>query len=103
MAHAMTGLSSLVSGCPYSCQAADIREAVTEMAEAFIEEKGSFSLAVPGGSVVAALGGLEEGAFDFSKTHIFFCNEKIPSFPCYEGALTETNKLGIPVEQVCIS
>jgi len=80
--------------------AADIREAVTAVAQSCIEEKGSFSLAVPGGSVVAALGGLEKDAFDMSKTHIFFCNEKIPSFPCLEGALVETNKIGIPESQV---
>ena len=84
---------------PYS-QAADIREAVTIMARQCIEDKGSFSLAVPGGSVVAALGGLEADAFDFSKTHVFFCNEKVPSYPCLEGALKETNKIGVPAEQV---
>jgi len=80
--------------------AEDIREAVTEVARACIDEKGSFSLAIPGGSVVSALGGLEEGAFDFSKMHVFFCNEKIPSFPCLEGALKETSKLGVPENQV---
>ena len=65
-----------------------------------IAEKGSFSLAVPGGSVVAALGGLDKDAFDFSKTHIFFCNEKIPSYPCIDGALKETQKIGLPDENV---
>eukprot|EP00966_Prymnesium_polylepis_P198377 4597387-Prymnesium_polylepis.1 len=48
--------------------AADIREAVSTVAKDCIAEKGSFSLAIPGGSVVAALGGLEADAFDFSKT-----------------------------------
>lgn len=80
--------------------ASDIRAAVTEVARAAIDDKGSFSLAVPGGSVVAALGGLEADAFDFSKTHIFFCNEKIPSSPCLEGALVETNKIGLPSANV---
>lgn len=80
--------------------AADIRAAVTDVALSCIEEKGSFSLAVPGGSVVAALGGLEEGAFDFSKMHVFFCNEKIPSYPCLEGALKEVAKIGVPDSQV---
>jgi len=77
-----------------------IRDEVINSARTSIEDKGSFSLAVPGGSVVAALGGLEAGAFDFSKMHVFFCNEKIPSFPCYEGALLEMKKLGVPDEQV---
>ena len=36
----------------------DIRAAVKEVGQAALEDKGSFSLAVPGGSVVAALGGL---------------------------------------------
>jgi len=66
--------------------AADVRDVVVEVATTCIEEKGSFSIAIPGGSVVAALGDLEESAFDFSKMHVFFCNEKIPSYPCIEGA-----------------
>jgi len=78
----------------------DIRAAVIDVATKSIAEKGSFSLAVPGGSVVAALGGLEEGAFDFTKMHVFFCNEKIPSLPCVEGALAEMNKIGCPVDNV---
>ena len=80
--------------------AGEIREAVTLVAKTCIAEKGSFSLAVPGGSVVAALGGLEADAFDFSKMHVFFCNEKIPSFPCFEGAMTEMDKIGVPAENV---
>lgn len=78
----------------------DICDAVTQVAQASIADKGSFSLAIPGGSVVSALGGLDTGAFDMKKVHIFFCNEKIPSFPCLEGALAQTEKLGIPKEQV---
>ena len=63
--------------------AAEIVETVEEVAKVSIAEKGSFSLAIPGGSVVAALGGFEgTDAFDFSKMHVFFCNEKIPSYPC---------------------
>lgn len=80
--------------------AADIRDEVTEKAEEAIQKKGSFSLAIPGGSVVAALGGLEKDAFDFTKMHIFFCNEKIPSNPCLEGALEQTRKIGVPDENV---
>ena len=67
--------------------AADIRDEVTAVALQSIADKGSFSLCVPGGSVVAALGGFENtDAFDFDKMHVFFANEKIPSFPCLEGA-----------------
>ena len=58
-------------------------------------------MAIPGGSVVAALGGFEgTDAFDFSKMHVFFCNEKIPSYPCLEGALAVTKKIGVPDENV---
>lgn len=80
----------------------EIRTAVSEVAKTCIEDKGSFSLAVPGGSVVAALGGFESDSLgvDFSKVHVFFCNEKLPSFPCIEGALKETSKIGIPEAQV---
>ena len=81
--------------------AAEIVETVEEVAKVSIAEKGSFSLAIPGGSVVAALGGFEgTDAFDFSKMHVFFCNEKIPSYPCLEGALAVTKKIGVPDENV---
>ena len=80
--------------------AEEIRAAVKEVGEAALEEKGSFSLAVPGGSVVAALGGFDKGDLDFSKTHIFFCNEKLPSAPCLAGALEQVLKLGVPEENV---
>jgi 6-phosphogluconolactonase/glucosamine-6-phosphate isomerase/deaminase len=39
--------------------------------------QGGFSLAIPGGSVVTALSKLEASDMDFSKMHIFFCNERI--------------------------
>lgn len=80
--------------------APEIQAEVTSVAQACIAEKGSFSLAVPGGSVVAAFGGLSPDAFDFKKCHVFFCNEKLPSFPCYKGALEQTKRLGIPEEQI---
>ena len=80
--------------------ATEIQEEVTKVAKYSIEEKGSFSIAIPGGSVVAAFGGLPTDAFDFTKTHVFFCNEKIPSYQCYEGAIDLCKKLGIPEEQV---
>lgn len=67
---------------------------------ACIADKDSFSLAIPGGSVVTAIAGLSPDALDYSKVHLFLCNEKIPSFPCYSGALEVAKKLGIPEKQV---
>lgn len=78
----------------------DICAEVIEQARACINEKGSFSLCIPGGSVVKALSGLSSDAFDVSKLHVFFANEKIPSYPCINGALEVTQKLGVPDEQV---
>ena len=46
---------------------AAIVEEVVATAKAAIAAKGSFSLAVPAGSVVKSLKGLESGAVDFSK------------------------------------
>lgn len=79
---------------------ADICDTVAAVAKDCLAEKGSFSLCIPGGSVVKALGGLTSDSFDMSKTHIFFANEKIPSYPCIEGALEQTGKLGVPEENV---
>ena len=78
----------------------EIRDAVISVANECIEEKGSFSLAIPGGSVVAAVAGLDKDAFDMSKMHLFLCNEKIPSKPCIEGAMDVAEKLGMPKQNV---
>lgn len=78
----------------------DICDEVVAQASACISEKGTFSLCIPGGSVVKALASLSADALDYSKVHVFFANEKIPSFPCISGALEVTQKLGIPDEQV---
>jgi 6-phosphogluconolactonase len=81
--------------------ALEIVQTVEEVAKSSIDDKDSFSLAVPGGSVVAALAKFEgTDAFDFSKMHVFFCNEKIPSKPCLEGALEVMRKIGVPDNQV---
>ena len=56
----------------------DIRAAVKEVGQAALEDKGSFSLAVPGGSVVAALGGLAQGDLDLSTCTIIV---GLPSTP----------------------
>ena len=74
---------------------------VVESAKSAIEAKGSFSLAIPGGSVVTALKGMDADAFDMSKVHIFFCNERIGANKCYQGALDAfVTKCNIPTEQV---
>ena len=64
--------------------------------------EAQFSLAIPGGSVVAALGKLPKDVFDLSKVHVFFCNEKIPSYPCIDGALAQTQALGIAYPEVIL-
>lgn len=76
-------------------------DVVVETAKAAIASKGSFSLAIPGGSVVKALSGLSPDAFDMSKVHIYFCNERIGANKCYSGALESfVEKCNIPLEQV---
>ena len=52
-------------------------DVVVSTAKEAIDKKGSFSLAIPGGSVVSALKDLPPNAFDMSKVHIYFCNERI--------------------------
>lgn len=70
-------------------------------AQAAIATKGSFSLAIPGGSVVKALGGLSTDSFDMSKMHIYFCNERIGANKCYSGALEAfVEKCQVPLENV---
>ena len=55
----------------------NICDEVTAAAQSCIEEKGSFSLCIPGGSVVAALANLKADGADWTKMHVFFCNEKV--------------------------
>jgi 6-phosphogluconolactonase len=74
---------------------------VVETAKNAIAAKGSFSLAIPGGSVVTALKALDADSFDMSKVHIFFCNERIGANKCYQGALDAfVTRCSIPLEQV---
>mmetsp|Transcript_30462 Transcript_30462/g.98189 ORF Transcript_30462/g.98189 Transcript_30462/m.98189 type:complete len:301 (-) Transcript_30462:296-1198(-) len=81
--------------------AEEICEAVQAVGAGAIEEKGSFSLAIPGGSVVRALAGLDTEAFDVTKMHVFFCNEKIGENVCYDGALESfAEAKGVPKENV---
>jgi len=78
----------------------NICDEVTAAAQACIEEKGSFSLCIPGGSVVAALSNLKPDDADWSKMHVFLANEKIPSVPCITGAIAAVEPLGVPEANV---
>lgn len=82
-----------------SPQSVDLCDEVAAAGTACIANKGSFSLCIPGGSVVAALAKMPTDAFDFTKMHVFFANEKIPSYPCLNGALEITKALGVPEDQ----
>jgi 6-phosphogluconolactonase len=76
-------------------------DVVVSTAKEAISKKGSFSLAIPGGSVVSALKDLQPTAFDMSKVHIYFCNERIGADKCYSGALDAfVTRCGIPLSQV---
>lgn len=64
---------------------------VFENAKACIEDRGAFSLAIPGGSVAKALKGLcelEDEGLDWSKMHVFFVNERPEEQKCYNLART---------------
>jgi 6-phosphogluconolactonase len=81
--------------------ASAVVDLVKTTATAAIAAKGSFSLAIPGGSVVTALAGLSPDDFDMDKVHIFFCNERIGANKCYQGALDAfAIKCNIPLDQV---
>eukprot|EP00933_Yihiella_yeosuensis_P036404 TRINITY_DN3015_c3_g1_i1.p1 TRINITY_DN3015_c3_g1~~TRINITY_DN3015_c3_g1_i1.p1 ORF type:complete len:1063 (+),score=249.62 TRINITY_DN3015_c3_g1_i1:58-3246(+) len=76
-------------------------EEVVNAAKFAIQTKGAFSIVVPGGSIVAALEKLPKGAFDASKVHVFFCNERIGEWKCYKGAMKNlVEPLGIPASNV---
>lgn len=69
-----------------------------------IATKGSFSVAIPSGSVVKALGSLAgSGRVDFSKVHVFFTNDKVGGGgqPSYDGALADfVEPCGVPLKNV---
>ena len=56
---------------------AKICETVTDLAKAAIASKGSFSLGIPSGSVVNALGGLSKADADWSNMHVFYVGERL--------------------------
>jgi len=80
---------------------AAVVESVAAIGAECIAEKGSFTMCVPGGSIVKALSKLSPDAMDFSKVHVFFANERIGEFKCYKGAVSSfTERCGIPAENV---
>jgi len=60
---------------------------VGALACASIATKGSFSLAIPSGSVVEALSGLSQSACPWNKVHVFFTNERVGQNKSYAGAM----------------
>jgi 6-phosphogluconolactonase len=76
-------------------------QTVVESAKGAIATKGSFSLAIPSGSIVAALKNMKEDAFDMNQIHILFLNERIGKNKCYQGAIdTFVTNCHIPIEHV---
>jgi len=71
---------------------------VEENARGCLEERGAFTLAIPGGSVAKALGGLTSvKGIDWTKVHLFFVNERPGENKCLKLAKeTWTKKCGIP-------
>ena len=71
---------------------------VEENARGCLEERGAFTLAIPGGSVAKALSGLVSAqGIDWGKVHVFFVNERPEEAKCLKLAKeTWTTKCGIP-------
>jgi len=80
----------------------DICEAVAYEAVQTIAEKGLFSMAIPSGSVVAALSRLDTAELDVEKIHVFFANEKLGEETSnYDEAVAGfVTAKGIPLENV---
>lgn len=60
---------------------------VIEAAKQAIQEKGSFSLCIPAGSVVNALNSMDPAAVDWSKVHVFFTGERLGQNKSYTAAI----------------
>ena len=87
------------------CYDGDFSDAVIQMvvetASTAIATKGSFSMAIPSGSIVSALKNLSPDAFDMSRVHVLFLNERIGKNKCYQGAIDIfVTQCNIPIEQV---
>jgi len=82
--------------------AAAVCEVVKAESAKAIEAKGSFSMAIPSGSMVKALSGLSTDDCDFSKFHVFFTNEyKGGEYVSYPQCMTDfAGPCGIPDAQV---
>jgi 6-phosphogluconolactonase len=82
----------------------DITSAITEAVAFYgkkaIASKGSFTLCIPGGSVVKAASTMKKDAMDWSKVHVFFANEKLNDMACYNGAQEFIKNVGIPEANV---
>lgn len=84
---------------------AGLTKLVTEAAEAAIKAKGAFTLVLSGGSLPSLLTPLASSTIDWSKTHIFFVDERnVPhssddsTYKAVKEALL--SKVSIPAEQV---
>ena len=75
---------------------------VEENARGCLEERGAFTMAIPGGSVAKALKGLAEAKdLDWEKVHVFFVNERPGEQKCAKLAVeTWTEACGIPEANV---
>lgn len=75
---------------------------VEENARGCLEERGAFTMAVPGGSVAKALAGLKDVEdLDWSKVHLFFVNERPEEGKCVKLAKTTwADAVGIPPANV---
>mmetsp|Transcript_38952 Transcript_38952/g.74598 ORF Transcript_38952/g.74598 Transcript_38952/m.74598 type:complete len:345 (+) Transcript_38952:169-1203(+) len=76
-------------------------DTVADKAEKSIAKHGAFTLAIPGGSVAKALGGLVDKDIDWSKVHVFFVNERCPDQKNYKLARSVfADAVGLPLEQL---
>uniref|UniRef100_A0A7S1ED86 Glucosamine/galactosamine-6-phosphate isomerase domain-containing protein n=1 Tax=Hemiselmis andersenii TaxID=464988 RepID=A0A7S1ED86_HEMAN len=76
---------------------AAVAESVAAIGKECIASQGTFTMCVPGGSIVKALSKLPPDSMDFSKVHVFFANERIGEYKCYKGAMDSfVDKCGIP-------
>lgn len=65
---------------------------VADKAKKSIAKHGAFTLAIPGGSVAKALGGLVDKDIEWSKVHVFFVNERCPDQKNYKLAQVSFSK-----------
>jgi len=85
---------------PFDVQAGVANSFIVAAADA-LATKGSFSVAIPSGSVVAALAQCKD-RMDFENVHVFFTNDQVgPEQPAYEGCLKDfAEPCGLPLANV---